>query len=106
MVANVLKRYTTTMDENFRLYKNNYQELVEIENQVKQERAELAYNASLIESFANPIIMVVGKMESGTRIIGPADSITLEHSMSKVAVTLDPKTGKLVFNPLPIKGDK
>ncbi len=105
MVANVLRRYTTTMEENFRIYKNDYHELLDIENQVKQERAELAYNASLIESFANPIIMVVGKMESGTHIIGPADNIVLERSMSQVAVTLDPDSKKLVFSPLPTKGD-
>lgn len=105
MVGNVLKRYLSTMEENFRLYKNGYTELVEIEELVKQERAELAYNTSLIESFSNPTIMVVGKMEAGTRIVGPEDSIMLEKSMSSVKVTLDPETKKLVFNTLPTKGE-
>ena len=104
MVGNVLKRYLSTMEESFRLYKNGYQELVEIEALVKQERAELAYNASLIASFSSPTIMVVGKMEAGTRIVGPADSIMLEKSKSSVAVTLDPETQRIVFQPLPKQG--
>ena len=105
MVGNVLKRYLSTMEENFRLYKNGFEELIEIEQLVKQERAELAYNTSLIESFSNPTIMVVGKMEAGTRIVGPENSVMLEKSKSSVAVTLDPETKRLVFNPLPQKGD-
>ncbi len=105
MVGNVLKRYLSTMEESFRLYKNGYQELVEIEEQVKQERAELAYNASLIESFSNPTMMVVGKMEAGTRIVGPEDSVMLEKSKSSVLVTLDPETRRLVFQPLPKEGE-
>ncbi len=105
MVANVLRRYLTTMEESFRIYKNDFQELIDIEKLVTQERAELAYNASLIDSFSNPTIMVVGKIEAGTRIIGPTNSILLEKSMSSVAVTLDPETKKLVFSPLPTKED-
>ncbi len=106
MVGNVLKRYVTTMEENFRIYKNDYEGLVEIEQIVKQERAELAYNTSLIESFDRPSIMVVGKMEAGTRIIGPEDTIQLEKSVSSTIVTLDPETGKIVFNPLPKSEDE
>jgi len=105
MVGNVLKRYVTTMEENFRIYKNDFKELAEVEKLVKQERAELAYNTSLIESFSNPSIMVVGKMEAGTRIIGPEDTILLEKSVSSTIVTLDSETGKIVFNPLPKSED-
>ncbi len=104
MVGNVLKRYLSTMEESFRIYKNGYEELVEIEELVKQERAELAYNASLIESFSNPTIVVVGKMEAGTRIVGPVDSVLLEKSKSSVSVTLDPETQKLVFGSLTKQG--
>ncbi|MEA3286449.1 MAG: FapA family protein [Candidatus Marinimicrobia bacterium] len=100
MVGNVLKRYITTMQENFGIFKNGYKDLTNIEKTVKQERAELAYNTSLIDSFSEPCLTVVGKLEAGTRLIGPADSRILDRSMSSVTVTLDPETRKLVFNPL------
>ena len=104
MVGNVLKRYVTTMQENFRIFRNAYQELTNIEKKVKQERAELAYHTSLMEAFSDPCLTVVGKLEAGTRIIGPADSRVLDRSMSSVAVTLDPETRKLAFNPLGEQG--
>lgn len=99
-VGNVLKRYISTMEEALRLYKSECNELINIEKQVKQERAELAYNTSLIQSFSNPSITVGGKMESGTRIVGPVDSLILEKSMSNCKITLDPETQKLVFTNL------
>jgi hypothetical protein len=99
-VGNVLKRYLNNMGENFTIYRNAYKELVEIEKIVRQERAELAYHASLLESFANPKIIVVGKMESGTKLIGPVDSLVLNKSMNNVEVSLDPSTRKMVFKQL------
>ncbi len=99
-VGNVLRRYMTTLEESFQGYKNGYLELVALEKQVMQERAELAYNTSLMESFTNPSIVVVGKMEAGTRIVGPSNSIMLEKSMSSIVVTLDHETQNLVFSPL------
>jgi len=101
MVGNVLKRYIGTMDENFRIYKNGVKELEAIEAIVEEERAELASHMSLIESFANPCIVVVGKLEAGTRIIGPVDSVKVDRHMSHVMVSLDPETSALVFTPLP-----
>ncbi len=104
MVGNVLKRYVTTMQENFLIYKNAYKALIETEKQVKQERAELGYHTSLIDSFNEPSLTIVGKLEAGTRIVGPVDSIVIERSMNSVSVTLDPTTAKLVFNPLKDQG--
>ena len=99
-MGNVLKRYLNNMDENFTIYKNAYNDLVEIEKIVRQERAELAYHDSLLESFSNPKIIVVGKMEVGTHIKGPVNAVMLEKSMSNVEVSLDPATRKLAFNPI------
>ena len=99
-VGNVLKRYLNNMDENFTIYKNAYAELVEIEQIVRQERAELAYHTSMLESFSNPRIIVVGKIEAGTRIIGPVDEISLSNFMSNIEISLDPKSSKLVFTQL------
>ncbi len=104
-LGNVLKRYLSTMEENFKIYKNGYEELLSIEQLVGQERAELAYNTSLMESFTNPKIIVVGKIEAGTRIVGPSDSIVLDKGMSSMSVVLEPESQKLVFIPLPKQGE-
>lgn len=100
MVGNVLKRYVTTMKENVKVFRNTLDELTQIEDVVKQERAELAYNASLMKSFENPCILVAGRLESGTRIIGPNESKILEKSMNNIEITLDKNTGKLIFTQL------
>lgn len=93
-------RFTQNVRQTLDLLREKTDQYLSTGLEVAQESMVLAYYEDLIKSFDRPQMIVLNKLNPGTKIFGPADKLTVDKPYSRVMVSIDKITNFLKITPL------